>query len=187
MVSLISLWLPILLSAVAVFVVSSIIHMLLPYHRSDFKKIPSEEGVMDALRSFNIPAGDYVFPHAGSNQEMGSPEFKEKCAQGPTAFITVLPPGQTNMATSLILWFLFSVVVGVFTAYLAGLTLAPGTEYIVVSRVTGTAAFMGYGLALLQGSIWYKRSWGSTLKSVFDALLYGLFTGGMFGWLWPAA
>jgi hypothetical protein len=54
-----------------------------------------------------------------------------------------------------------------------------------VFRLVGTAAFMGYSLALLQHSIWYKRNWGTTLKSVFDGLLYGLLTAGVFGWLWP--
>ncbi len=38
MVSLMSLWIPILVSAVIVFVLSSIIHMVLPYHRTDLRK-----------------------------------------------------------------------------------------------------------------------------------------------------
>ena len=37
MVSLADLWLPILLSAVLVFVASSLIHMVLGWHRHDFK------------------------------------------------------------------------------------------------------------------------------------------------------
>jgi len=48
MVSITALWLPILLSAVIVFVASSIIHMLLPIHKSDYRKLPDEEKVMDA-------------------------------------------------------------------------------------------------------------------------------------------
>ena len=58
MVPLTSLWLPILLSAVVVFAASSIIHMVLPYHRNDFKKLPDEEGFLAALRattSFQSP------------------------------------------------------------------------------------------------------------------------------------
>ena len=81
MVSILSLWLPILLSAVVVFIVSSIIHMILPYHRSDFTKVPSEEEVMDDLRKYQIPPGDYVVPCAGSPQEMRRPEFQEKYKQ----------------------------------------------------------------------------------------------------------
>jgi len=49
MVSIVSLWLPILLSAAAVFILSSIIHMVLKYHNNDFKALPSEEPVMDDI------------------------------------------------------------------------------------------------------------------------------------------
>jgi hypothetical protein len=43
MVSIPSLWLPILVSAIIVFLASWILHMFLPYHRSDFQKVPSED------------------------------------------------------------------------------------------------------------------------------------------------
>ncbi len=185
MISLMALWLPIVLSAVAVFIVSSIIHTVLRYHKSDFKKIPSEDGVMDALRDFNLPPGDYVLPHAGSMKEMGTPEFKEKQDSGPVAFMTVLPNGPTGMGQSLVLWFLFSIVVGVFVAYIARLSLPAGSEYLIVHRVTGATAFCCYAMAHLPNSIWYKRSWSATMKNVFDGLVYGLVTGGTFGWLWP--
>jgi hypothetical protein len=91
MVGIISLWIPILLSAVLVFIVSSIIHMLLPYHRSDFGKVPSEDHLMDALRKYDIPPGDYVIPYAGSPKVMRSREFAEKTTKGPVAFLTVMP------------------------------------------------------------------------------------------------
>lgn len=185
MVSIMSLWLPILLSAVIVFVVSSIIHMLLPYHRSDFKKIPSEDEVMHELRKFNIPPGDYAIPRAGSAKEMGTPEFVEKATQGPVALITVMPSGPPSMGGSLVQWFIYSIVVGIFAAYISGRALEPGAHYLEVFRFAGCTAFVGYAVALLQNSIWYKRSWSVTLKSVFDGLVYALMTAGTFGWLWP--
>jgi hypothetical protein len=76
--------------------------------------------------------------------------------------------------------------VSFFAAYIGGRALGPSADYLEVFRFTGCTAFIGYGLALLQNSIWYKRNWGATLKSVFDALVYGLLTAGAFGWLWPA-
>ncbi len=185
MITLFALWLPILLSAVAVFVVSSIIHMGLQYHKNDFIGLPDEKGVRDALRGFNIPPGNYHFPHAGSMKEYGTPEFAEKCKAGPNGFFTVLPNSVPGMGQQLASWFLYSLVVGVFAAYVGRLTLAPGSEYLIVARVTGTVAFCGYSLALLQNSIWYKRGWSGTLKSMFDGLVYALLTGGFFGWLWP--
>ena len=186
MVSILALWQPILLAAVLVFVVSSIIHMFLTYHQSDFKALPSEGNVMDALRPFNIPPGDYVMPHAAGRQERESQEFKDKAEKGPVAFMTVYPNGMPAMGRSLIEWFVFSLIVGVFAAYIAGRAVAPGGDYLTVFRFAGCTAFIGYSLALMQNSIWYKRSWSATLKSMFDGLIYGALTGGAFGWLWPA-
>ena len=185
MVDLVSLWLPILVSAVFVFVVSSIIHMLLPYHRSDFGKVPSEDEVMESLRKFNIPPGDYVIPCAGTTDAMKSEEFKEKATKGPVIFATFIEPGMPKMGGSLLSWFLYCIVVSIFAGYIAGRALGPESHYTSVFRFAGATAFVGYGLALLQNSIWYKRKWSSTLKSVFDGLIYGLVTAGVFGWLWP--
>lgn len=187
MVTILSLWLPILLSAVIVFVASSIIHMVLTYHRNDFQKVPSEEEVMAALRPFNIPPGDYVIPCAETPKAMSSPEFIEKANKGPVAFLTVIESGPPKMAKNLVQWFIYCVVVGVFAAYVAGHALGPGAEDLNVFRFTGTTAFTGYALALVQNSIWYKRNWSATLKSVFDGLIYGLLTAVTFGWLWPGA
>jgi len=186
MVSIISLWLPIILSAVIVFVVSSIIHMVLRYHHTDFSKVPKEEETMEALRKIGIPPGDYLLPYAGSNQERGTPEFQEKLNKGPAAFLTVLESGQSSMVKSLVLWFLYSIVVGIFAAYITSRALGPGAEYLSVFRFAGCTAFIGYALALWQNSIWFKRAWSATLKSTFDGLIYGLMTAGTFGWLWPA-
>lgn len=185
MVPLTSLLIPVLVSAVIVFVASSIIHMLLAYHRSDWRKLPNEDELLDALRRFNIAPGDYMAPHAGGPEGMKRPEFVEKMAKGPIVLLTLAPGGPPAMGASLLLWFLYSVVVSVFAGYLASRALAPGADYLAVFRFVGTSAFMGYSLALLQHSIWYKRNWVTTLKSVFDGLVYGLLTAGTFGWLWP--
>jgi hypothetical protein len=90
------------------------------------------------------------------------------------------------MGSSLAQWFVYTVVVSLFAAYLTGRAVGPGTEYLDVFRFAGTAAFLGYALALWQSTIWLKRSWSTTLKSTFDGLVYALVTAGTFGWLWPA-
>lgn len=185
MVPVMSLSIPILVSAVIVFALSSIIHTLLPYHRSDFSKVPAEDEVMDALRKFRLPPGEYVMPFAGSHKRMSEPDFINKLNKGPVAFMTVMASGPPSMGKSLVLWFLYCVVVGVFAAYVAGRALAPGAEYLAVFRFVGCTAFAGYTLALWQNTIWYKRAWITTLKSTFDGLVYALFTAGIFGWLWP--
>ena len=185
MVPILSLWLPILLSAVAVFIISSVIHMVLGYHANDYKGFPSEKQVMDDIRKNNIPPGDYMFPKANSMKEMGSPEFLEKMKQGPVGVITIMKSGSPNMTKELAFWFIYSIIVGVFAAYVAGRALPEGAHYLSVFRFAGVTAFVGYSLALLQNSIWYKRNWAATFKSMFDGFLYALFTGGIFGWLWP--
>jgi hypothetical protein len=185
MVPLTSLWLPILLSAVFVFVASSIIHMVLTYHRSDYRTLPSEDQVMAALRPFRIPPGDYLVPHASSAAAMKSPAFAEKMRQGPVALMTVMPNGPFGMGAQLAQWFVYCVVVSLFAGYLASRCLAPGAAYLDVSQIASTSAFIGYGLGLWQQSIWFKKSWASTLRSNIDALIYGFLTGGTFGWLWP--
>lgn len=185
MVSIASLWQPILLSAVIVFVASSIIHMVLKYHDSDFGKVPNEDAVIDALRPFDIPPGDYFLPCAGSMEAMKNPDYIAKTEKGPVAIITVLPTGKQGMGQSLLLWFLYSILVSVIAAYITSRALQPGAHYLTVFRFAGCTAFAGHGLALLQNSIWYKRAWSSTIKSIFDALIYALLTAGTFGWLWP--
>lgn len=185
MVPLPSLWMPIVVSAVIVFLASFIMHMVLTYHRSDWRGVPEEAAVMNALRPFNIPPGDYMLPHGGGPEAMKDAAFLDKMKAGPVVIMTVLPNGLPSMRQSLVLWFLFSILVGVFVAYLTGRALAPGADYREVFRFAGTIAFVGYSLALLEFSIWYKRAWKTTFKSVFDGLVYGLLTAGAFGWLWP--
>src|SRR5436309_4756455 len=104
MTGLSALWLPILLSAAIVFVVSSVIHMALPWHKSDYPKMANEDRVMDALRPLAIPPGDYLIPRPSSRQEKGSPEFKEKMKKGPVMMLTVWPNGPAKMGTNLVLW-----------------------------------------------------------------------------------
>lgn len=185
MVPLTSLAIPILISAVIVFVASAIMHMVLPYHKGDMRKLPKEDEVLEALRRINLPPGDYAAPHPGSAAGMKQPEFIEKRKKGPIVLMTVAPGRPPSMAVNLVQWFLYSILVSLFAAYIAGRALAPGADYLTVFRFVGTTAFMGYSLGLLQHSIWYMRNWGTTLKSVFDGLVYALLTAGVFGWLWP--
>jgi hypothetical protein len=184
MVPLAALWLPILLSAVIVFIASSIMHMVLPYHQSDCHQLPDEDNLRAAMRAAGLKRGYYMFPYS-SHKEMKSPAVQEKFKQGPVGIMTVLPSGPPAMPKYLISWFVYCLVIGFFTAYLTGHTVAPGVNYLMVFRVAGTAAFMAYGLGQLSNGIWKGQPWGMTIKEVIDGLVYGLLTAGTFGWLWP--
>jgi hypothetical protein len=184
MVPLTALWLPILLAAVIVFVASSVMHMVLPYHRNDYQPLPDEEKVLVALRTAGVKRALYVFPFC-THKEMKSPAMVEKYKQGPVGTITVFPSGPPAMPKFLGLWFGYCLLLGFFVAYLTGRTLAPGTDYLMVFRVAGTAGFMAYGLGNLSNGIWKGQPWSMVLKETLDGLVYGLLTAGTFGWLWP--
>jgi hypothetical protein len=181
-----SLWLPILLSAVAVFILSAIVHMALQFwHRNDYRKLPDEDAVLAALRPFDIPPGDYLAPQCDSMAEMKSPEFLAKWKAGPAFVATFFPRRSMSMGPQLVGWFIYTLVISALAGLLAGAVLAPGVAYMQVFHVVALAAFLGYAGALWQQSIWFHRNWGATLRSTIDGLVYALVTAGMFGWLWP--
>jgi hypothetical protein len=185
MVPLTALWLPILLSAVIVFIASSILHMVLPYHRHDYRQLPEEDRLRAAIREAGVKRGTYAFPFS-TPKEMNSPAMVEKYNQGPVGTMTIIPNGPPAMPKYLAMWFVFCLVISYFVAYLTGRTVAPGADYLAVFRVAGTAGFLAYGLANLRNSIWKGEPWSMTIKEVVDGLIYGLLTAGTFGWLWPS-
>lgn len=187
MISVTQLCLPILLSAVFVFVASSILHMVLKIHNGDYKKLPGEDQIMETMRGQGIEPGMYMLPHAGSMKDMGTPEMIEKYNRGPVAWLTVLPNGPIAMGKSLVQWFIYTAFIGFVVAYVATLALSGGAEYKVVFRLTGTVAILAYAFSAFPESIWKGQGWCVTLKFVFDGVVYGLVTAGTFGWLWPDA
>jgi hypothetical protein len=184
MVSLADLWLPILLSAVFVFVASSIIHMALPIHKGDYGKLPGEDKVLEALRAQNVQPGSYMFPAANSMKECGSPEMVEKLKRGPVGNMNVIPNGPMNMGKSLVQWFVFCLVVSVITAHVAS-AAARGQDFRYVFHFTAITSFLAYGFTDVTNSIWKGVRWSITAKFLFDGLIYAVVTGSTFGWLWP--
>lgn len=184
MTSLTSLWLPILLSAVAVFIVSSIVHMVLPHHHNDFAKLPAEDEVMRALAPSSAARGTYMFPYAGSMAAMKDPAWIEKRNRGPAGILTITPGGM-NIGKNLVAWFIYSIVISLFAAYIASRALRPGAEGGEVLRFTSATAFFCYGVGMAHESVWFSRRWSVTFKYLFDALLYAFATGAVFVWLWP--
>lgn len=181
-----SLWLPILLSAVAVFILSAIVHMALQFwHRNDFRKLPNEDAVLAALRPFDIPPGDYMAPQCDTMAEMKSPEFLAKWKAGPAFVATFFPRRDMSMGPQLTGWFIYNLVISAVVGLLASAVIEPGAGYHRVFHVVALAAFLAYAAALWPQSIWFHRNWGTTIRSTIDGLVYALVTAGMFGWLWP--
>lgn len=184
-VSLAALWLPILLSAVLVFVVSSIIHMATPLHKGDYSKLPREDEAMEALRNLSISPGNYAIPRPGSMAEMKTEETRAKYEAGPVGFLHVLPSGPPAMGKSLVQWFLYSLVIAFFVAYITSRTLSVGEEYLQIFRVSGACAFMAFGLGQIHEGIWFGRNWPAVFRHVFGGLVYALTVAGCFAGFWP--
>src|SRR5687768_967042 len=176
MIPITSLLVPILLAAVLVFVASFVIHMLLPYHRTDYSRLPDEDEVAGALRPLAIPPGEYMMPFSGSPSAMKDPAWLERMKTGPVAIMTVFPPGAPAMGVQLVQWFLYCVLVGMLTAYVTGRAVGPGAQGVEVFRFAGAVSFIAYTVADWQNSIWYRRAWATNVKNTIDGVVYGILT-----------
>jgi hypothetical protein len=172
------LWMPIVLASVFCFVASALLWMVLPIHKGDYRSTgEKEDALLNALRG--LSAGVYMLPWCQGKEAANS----EKMKTGPWAMITVMD--KCNMGRSLVLWFLYLLLVNVFVAYIAWHAHPrPGWEYLKVFQVVGATAFLS-GMGVVCGSIWEGKPWSQSLKGLFDALIYALLTAGTFGWLWP--
>jgi hypothetical protein len=180
---LVALWLPILLSAVIVFVISCLIHMALKWHAFDYKGFANEDEVRAALGADNVPGVKYVVPYCGDMKEMGSETMKRKFAEGPIAIITFGHKGQPNLGKLMGLWFVWSLIIAAVAAYLTA-RVVPIEQTLRAAKFAGGITFVAHGFGSVQESIWMHRSWRSTATYLADALLYGLGTGAIFYWLW---
>jgi hypothetical protein len=184
MVPFLQLLFPIILAAIAVFIASSIVHMALPHHRSDFAKIPSEDEVMDAMRKLAPPHGDYIIP-CPPNRAMKDPAYLEKLEKGPIMVMTVMPNRFGEMGKLLGIWFFYLLIVMALAGYAASRLLGFGAPGSDVFRAVSLFVFAAMGLALAQNSIWYARKWSTTFKSLVDSVAYAAIAGAIFMWLWP--
>lgn len=176
---------PILLSSVFVFVVSSVMHTVLKYHQSDMKKLANEDEVRAAVRKGQAAAGAYFVPYCTSAQEMKTPEHMKKLEEGPVGMLVLRPAGPVRIGPFLLQWFLYTIVVSALAAYLAHSTLRHGDSYLAVFRVVGAGAWLAYAWQSPSESIWKGQPWSMTVKVLIDGLVYASVTAGTFGWLWP--
>lgn len=188
-VDLMSLWLPIVVSAVGVFIASSIVWMALPHHKNDYGALPDESAVMAAFRAQNVRPGMYCIPSMlgpDGKPNCKDPAFIEKMKSGPWATFNVMG-GWPNMGRSLGLWFAYLLVVCGAVAFIAGSTMAPGASFRSVFQLVSVAAFLPFGLMAVPQHIWKGLPASIVAKELCDGVAYALITGAVFAWLWPDA
>ncbi|HYR28632.1 MAG TPA: hypothetical protein VEU30_09205 [Thermoanaerobaculia bacterium] len=183
MVPLTALWLPIILSAVFVFIASNILWVVLPFwHAKDYKRIPNDAPFVDATKP--LASGQYIYPWM--DWKTMTPEQKQAASDGPAGFLIVRNPNKFSFPGALIQYLLYTIVVSLFVAYLTGRVLGAGAPYLEVHRVAGTAGMLAWAFGTnVADSIWYGRPWSATIKHVIDGVIFGFLIGGTFGWLWP--
>ena len=184
MVTILSLWLPILIASVLVYVVAAVLYMATPLHSKDFAKLQGEDAVMDVLRAQEVKQGQYMFPGAESKKEWSSPEWIEKANRGPVGLLFIHALG-TSMSKQLTFQGIFVLAISIMAGYMGSASLPPGAEYLEVFQVVGTAAFLAHSAGPFTDAIWYGFSWKMAWVRALEGLLFGVLTAGVFGWLWP--
>ena len=185
--SIATLWLPIVLSAVLVFAASSLIHMVLKWHMADYRQMPNEDAVRAAIRAANPAPGQYFLPYCADHKLMRTPEFQKKFEEGPVGTMVLRRNGFPGMGGALGGWFAYALAISAIAACLACEALRPGAAFGSVACIAGVAAFLAYGGGPIQQWIWMGKPARSMAMEVLDAVIYGLITGCTIAWLWPHA
>lgn len=185
MVAWSALLLPSVISAVLVFIASSLIHMVIKWHQSEYKALSNEDEVRAVIRKASPVPGSYVLPYCKDSAEMATPEMQERFVEGPNAVMYVREDGAVKLGPFLGKWFAYTLVVSLVAGYLARATVAPGTDFMQVFQVVGVASWLAYAGAIPSDSIWVGKPWRSTFVYMLDGLIYAALTAGAFAWLWP--
>jgi len=185
METIVHFWIPIVVSTVAVFIASSIAWMVLPHHRADIKSLPDEATFVRQLSGLGIPPGLYMFPGCGSPEEMKTEDYHTRFAAGPWGTLTVLG-SKPNFARNLFFVFLLYAVVSVFVAYITAQARPDGAASASVFQVAGATAILGYCAGQVPGAVFLSKPCRFFCTDMIDGVVYGLITGVIFAWLWPA-
>jgi len=186
MISLTALLLPAAAAAVVIFFVSFVIHMVIQWHKPDYRRLPDEDGFAALVRKMGATPGQYMFPHCASPKDMQDPSFVRKQVDGPIGVLYLRPAGVQKLGPHLLRWVLYTLCVGLLAGYIARCTLGPGVDAMVVFRVVAGASWLAYAWQSPSDSIWKGKPWVVTFREMVDGLVYASITGAAFAWLWPS-
>jgi hypothetical protein len=187
---LLSLWLPIVLSAVAVWIVSTVFGLPFLHHKNDWigMGLSDEDALMEFLRTRGggIKPGNYLFPDFRTREAMESERVKNALERGPVGHLSVWQP-PLGMGGKLAGTLIVYLVVSTLIAYLASITLprTAETDFARVFRVVGTAGILAYSFAFIPNAIWFGAYMRTIVASIFDGVVFALITGAIFAWRWP--
>jgi hypothetical protein len=197
------LWLPILVSGVAVWIVSALCWMAIGHHNKDTAGIPNEQDFTDTIRRLNLKPGNYGFPDFQKCKSLPKEEkakFFKDWDKNPSGLLRVWAPA--NMGVNMFMTFLFYLVTSVVLAYLGWIVLPHGgsvatttadthismglgSSFSHVFRVISTAAVLAYCFASFPNDLWFQKSRRAMLMNLIDGVVFALITGAVFAWLWP--
>ena len=177
---LINLWLPVLLTAIALFIASSVCWTVLPHHENDFEKADSEDELMSSIRQLNLKPGKYMFPFM-KHSEQSQQEMIDKYTAGPRG--TLVLWDMPNMGRNLGLTFVFFLLIAIVTAYIGWEALGADAGFLKVFQIIGALSVLVHCSSGQLNAIWFPRK---TSMDFVDGIAYGIITGLIFALLWPA-
>lgn len=184
---LLPLWLPILLSAVAVWFVSMIASMALPHHKRDFIALPDppgEDGLMGYLRTSGIRPGNYLFPDFRTRAAMESEKVKAALNQGPVGHLSLWRTPLT-MGDKMLGTFVVHLVVSTLIAYLTRAALPGAAPFAKVFQVAATAGVLAYCFSFIPAALWWGSYKRTIAANIVDGILFAAIIGVIFAWRWP--
>jgi hypothetical protein len=184
-VSVTELWLAILLAGLLCWVASALIHMLFKYHNADYKALSNEGTVSAALAHKSHVPALYTLPYCSDMKAMGEEPMQKKFKNGPVAMITIMPKGMPPMGKLLTQQIFFFIFGSFLIGYLASISIAVNTDFMVVFRQVFIASFLTYGWAQIPCSIWMGQPWSNCVRYLLDALIYAVVTATTLAFLWP--
>lgn len=193
MVTLSSLWFAIALTSVVIFFASAIMWMLLPHHKKDIlfintndadKEADKEAAYIKCMNALDLKPGMYMYPGCDA-KDYKTDEGKKRYSTGPWGTLTVFP-GKSNFPMNLLKTFITFGVITIFVAYITGLSVGPGADYMQVFRVAGATAMLGHCMGGLTSDFFMGKPSRLIITEMMDKVVYALITAGMFASMWPA-
>ena len=184
---LLPLWLPILLSAAAVWIVAALVWMVMPHHKRDYISLPTppgEDALMDYLRASGIPPGNYAVPDCHRPGAMKSEKVQRAWKEGPVGHLTLWKTPLT-MGDKLIGTFLVYLVISTLIAYLTRFAIPDPAPFSRVFPLATTAGILAYCFSSIPNALWWGSYKRTIVANIFDGMLYAAITGAILAWRWP--